>query len=143
MHEVLMLGISEGASHADLACRLSAEAEESIPWYIIRGWIEANCADDVALAYRARADVLNDAADRVVAQATMENLGVDKLQAERYAKQAATFDNMKYGNGEARTAVGGVGGITIVIGQVQPAGITVEQSPTKSLEVVDGDRVAV
>jgi hypothetical protein len=143
MLEVLMLGISEGASHADLSCRLSAEAEESIPWWIIREWVEKNCADDVALAYRARADILNDAADRVVAQATMENLGVDKLQAERYAKQAATFDNMKYGNGESRAALGGAGNITIVIGQVQPAGITVDQPQSRALEVVDGDRTAV
>jgi hypothetical protein len=106
-------------------------------------WQKTRQAVPVALAYRARADILNDAADRVVAQATMENLGVDKLQAERYAKQAATFDNMKYGNGESRAALGGAGNITIVIGQVQPAGITVDQPQSRALEVVDGDRTAV
>lgn len=129
MHEVLMLGISEGASHADLSCRLSAEADESIPWYIIRGWIEANCADDVALAYRARADILADAADRAVNEATMDQLGVDRLKVEHYTKQAAKLDRVKYGDGEFRGSVGGVGGITIVIGQVQPHGLTVENPP--------------
>jgi hypothetical protein len=127
MHEVLMLGISEGASHADLSCRLSAEADESIPWYIIRGWIEANCAEDVALAYRARADILADAADRTVNEATMEQLGVDRLKVDHYTKQAAKLDRVKYGDGEFRGSVGGVGGITIVIGSVTPQGLEAPQ----------------
>jgi hypothetical protein len=140
MHEVLMLGISEGASHADLSCRLSAEADESIPWYIIRGWIEANCAEDVALAYRARADILADHADRTVAEATMEQLGVDRLKVDHYTKQAAKLDRVKYGDGEFRGSVGGVGGITIVIGSVTPQGL---EDKGEVYEIPSADRPEV
>ncbi len=138
MLDVLMLGISEGASHADLSCRLSAEADAEIPWWIIREWVEKNCPDDVALAYRARADVLADAADREVAAASMEQLGVNRLKVEHYTKQAAKLDRMKYGDGESRNAIGGMGNITIVIGQVSvPAmedhsGVTIEQKVSEN-----------
>jgi hypothetical protein len=141
MHEVLMLGISEGASHADLACRLSAEADESIPWWIIREWVEKNCPDDVGLAYRARADILTDQAERTVAGATMEQLGVDRLRVEYYTKQAGKLDRMKYGDGESRVAAGGMGNITIVIGQVQVpsmedhSGVTIEQKVSENSQL--------
>lgn len=93
MHEVLMLGISEGASCVDISCMF-----ESIPWWIIREWIDKNCALDVALAYRARADILSDKADGVVAGSKSETLGVDKFQADHWMKQAARFDRPKYGD---------------------------------------------
>jgi hypothetical protein len=141
MHEVLMLGISEGASHADLACRLSSEADESIPWWIIREWIEKNCADDVALAYRARADILSDAADRTVAGATMEQLGVDRLKVDHYTKQAAKLDRMKYGDGESRASVGGVGGINIIIGSVAVPGITEQTGVTIEQNAVENQQL--
>ena len=84
-------GIAEGASHADLSCRLGLSP------YVLREWIEANCAKDVELAYRARADMLIDAAERTVAGATSETLGVDKLKVDYYTRQAARLDRSKYG----------------------------------------------
>jgi hypothetical protein len=70
----------------------------------------------------AEADVLVDAADRTVNEATMEQLGVDRLKVEHYTKQAAKLDRMKYGDGEMRaTGING-GGITIIIGNVKVPG---------------------
>jgi hypothetical protein len=91
MLEEITDGIAEGASHGDLACRLGLSP------YILREWIEANCAKDVELAYRARADMLIDAAERTVAEATGETLGVDKLRVDYYTKQAGRLDRSKYG----------------------------------------------
>jgi hypothetical protein len=134
MHEQLMQGISEGVPHTDLAGRFG------LPWWLVREWIEANCAEDVALAYRARADLLSDAADRVVAQTCSETVQADKFQAEHWMKQAGRFDSVKYGSGEVRGAIGGVGGITIVIGEVRserlPAPKVVDGEVLRSGEVV-------
>jgi len=92
MLEQITDGISEGLSHADLACRLG------LKWGIVRQWIEANCAEDVAGAYRARADLMMDQATKSAMQADVDSLAVDKFQAEFWLKLAGKADRTKYGD---------------------------------------------
>jgi hypothetical protein len=91
MLEQIVDGIAEGVSHSDLACRLG------LKWWVIRKWIEANCAEDVAAAYRARADLMSDQATGIAVGAQSETLAVDKFQAEFWMKMAAKADRIKYG----------------------------------------------
>jgi hypothetical protein len=71
----------------------------------------------------------------------MEQLGVNRLKVEHYTKQAAKLDRMKYGDGESRASVGGVGGITIIIGSVQVpsvedhSGVTIEQNVSENSQL--------
>lgn len=91
MLEQITDGIAEGASHEDIACRLG------LKWGIVRKWIEANCAEDVAAAYRARADLMVDQATKIAQMADAETLAVDKFQAEFWLKMAGKADRTKYG----------------------------------------------
>lgn len=89
--EQIVDGIANGDSHTNLAGRFD------LSWGVLREWIEANCAEQVAAAYRARADLMIDQATQIATTATGESLAVDKFQAEFWLKLAGKADRTKYG----------------------------------------------
>ena len=123
MLEQIMDGIAEGASHEDLSCRLG------LKWWVIRRWIDANCAEEVSEAYRARADLMVDQAMKIAVGAQVETLGVDKFQAEFWMKMAGKSDRTKYGD---RTEVAVTNVHTIDIRGL------LEQRERRLLELGDG-----
>jgi len=89
--EQIVDGIAKGDSHTNLAGRFD------MSWGVLREWIEANCAEQVAAAYRARADLMIDQATQIATSADVETLAVDKFQAEFWLKLAGKADRSKYG----------------------------------------------
>ncbi len=106
LHDQLMCRLMEGERPTDIARSFE------IPYVVLRGWMEKNCPDAVALAGRARADELEWKATNVVESADSETVALAKLQAEHYMKLAAKLDRAKYGE---KDMSGGGGGITVVV----------------------------
>jgi len=106
LHDQLMCRLMEGERPTDIARSFA------IPYVVLRGWMEKNCPDAVALAGRARADELEWKATNVVESAEVETVGLAKLQAEHYMKLAGKLDRAKYGD---KDVSGGGSGITVVV----------------------------
>lgn len=90
-----------------------------LPWLVVRKWFE----DDgkrvglLELAKRCWADRLVWDAVSAARDAGVENVSVNKLQADTYLKVAAKADRKGWGDGVG-VGGGGFGGVTIVIGDV-------------------------
>lgn len=72
----------------------------------LRRWLEENCADDVALAGRARADCLEYEATEAVDAADPDSVAVARLQADHKMKVARVLDRKKYGEKEVQETGG-------------------------------------
>lgn len=134
LHETLMDSLSAGESPMEIAKGIFG-----VPWVVLRGWIEEHCPDDVALAGRARADMLEWEATDVVRRADQETVALSKLQAEHYMKVAAKLDKTKWGDKDAS----GGSGITVVVerGGVVRIGINGESGthlPATENRIIDG-----
>lgn len=131
VQDILMERLSAGESPYDIA-----RGVFGLPWHVLRGWIELNCPEAVALAGRARADMLEWEATNAVMCADANTLGVAKLQADHYMKLAAKLDRSKWGD---KAEVGG-GGITVV---VQRGGVLQigdgQDKGYQEKEVIEGD----
>ena len=88
-----------------------------IPYICLKQWVEEHGADLMALARRAHADVLVANALDEVGSATPDDVNVAKLRADTYLKVAGKQDKAAWGDG-ASIGGGGMGNITIVIGDV-------------------------
>jgi hypothetical protein len=134
LHDQLMCRLMEGERPTEIARSFA------IPYVVLRGWMEKNCPDAVALAGRARADELEWKATAVVEGAEVETVGLAKLQAEHYMKLAGKLDRAKYGD---KDVSGGGGGITVVverggvvrIGESQDKGYPVQEIPAIEAEI--------
>lgn len=73
-------------------------ASIGLPYVVLRNWMEDNCADEVALAGRARADCLEYEASNAIENVDPDNLGVVKLQSDYKMKLAGKLDRKKYGD---------------------------------------------
>ena len=115
IHDVLMAQLSQG-----IAPSVIAKEEFGIPYVVLKGWIELHCPEDVALAYRARADELEWEATEAVRNAEPETVSVAKLQSDHYMKLAGKLDRAKWGDKQEGVSAGGLN-FTIVIGETHPA----------------------
>lgn len=122
IHDVLLERLSNGDSPAVIA-----QEEFGIPYAVLRGWIELHCPDAVALAGRARADILEWEATDAVRGAVPETVALAKLQSDHFMKLAGRLDRAKWGD-KYEGVGGGAGGMnfTIVIGDAHPAGKVIE-----------------
>ena len=135
MYRQLMDRLVEGERPKDIAIGFG------VPLVVLRGWIEKNCPDDVSLASRARADDLEWLATNAVENASPDEVPLARLKADHYMKVAAKLNPARWGDGETRNVGGGIGAITIVIGDVKPqGGITIEGVATDGNAVeLDGN----
>jgi hypothetical protein len=78
-------------------------------------------------------------ATNAVENASPDEVPLARLKADHYMKVAAKLNPARWGDGETRSVGGGIGAITIVIGQVQVpqieenGGITIEQTASESM----------
>jgi hypothetical protein len=105
-HKEILNKLVDGMRMKDIALSLGLPSV-----VMLRAWIEQNCADDVALAYRARADDLEWQATQEVTEASMTTVPLAKLRADHYMKIAGKLDRSKWGDKENT----GNGGITVVV----------------------------
>lgn len=91
-----------------------------VHWVCLKRWLEEHAADDIALARRAHSDSLVwDALDEV-RNTDVDNLQVAKARADVYLKVAGKASKAEWGDG-VQVGGGGMGNITIVIGDVVKA----------------------
>ena len=144
IHERLMDGLFSGKRPSEIA-----REEFGLPYVVLKGYIEKHCAEDVELAYRARADELEWEATEAVRGAEVENVAVARLQSDHFMKLAGKLDRGKWGDkGDASSASGITvvvqrgGSLTVVSGEDKgyPAGIpAVEMASVIEGEVIEGD----
>lgn len=99
----LITRVAEGHSPNDIAASIG------LPYWVLRAYIEDNCAEDIALAGRARADCLEYEAMEAVNSADPDNLGVAKLHADHKLKIASRLDRAKYSEKDVKEQSGGNG----------------------------------
>lgn len=100
-----------------------------VHYVCLKRWMEEHAADDVAFARMAFADGLVAEALGEMKNADVDNLQVAKARADVYLKVAGKASKVEWGDG-AQVGGGGMGSITIVIGDVvkeQPNVITQEE----------------
>lgn len=68
------------------------------------------------------ATVLHAETVRIADMATPEDVGVAKLRVDTRFKAASNYDKKRFGN-QQQAGGGFSGGVTIVIGEVKPAGL--------------------
>lgn len=90
-----------------------------VHYVYLKKWVEENAADDVALAKRAHSDVLISNALNAVENAQIEDVAVARLKADTYMKIASKQDKVAWGDAPSAGG-GGIGNITIVIGDAAP-----------------------
>lgn len=78
-----------------------------VPYYCIRAFIEEECSEEVALAMRARADVVEHIGTSAVLEADADGVAVARLKGEYLLKLAGKLDRAKYGD----RGDGGYGGV--------------------------------
>lgn len=91
MLERLLEGTLEGKPLKEIADGLG------VKWWVFREWVEANCADKVALADRERAELLVKKTSDTVDCSDTESLPVDKFQSDQWMKLAGKLNRAKYG----------------------------------------------
>lgn len=127
-HKEILNKLVDGMRMKDIALSLGLPSV-----VMLRAWIEQNCAEDIALAYRARADDLEWQATHEVTEASMATVPLAKLRADHYMKIAGKLDRSKWG--EKDIGVGGSGAVSfnIVIGSTHP-----ELDDKYSGKIIDG-----
>lgn len=93
--------IAEGDNPKDISLALG------VPWVGVRRYIDQNLAEQVALAYRARADVVEYKGTNAVDEANPETVSVARLKSDYYLKLAERLDKKKYGIKDAQDSGGG------------------------------------
>ena len=91
LYAQLMDKLVDGTRMRDIATMIG------VPVVVLRGWIEKNCAEDIALAYRARADDLEWQATNEVMEASLATVSLAKLRADHCMKIASRLDKAKWG----------------------------------------------
>lgn len=116
IRDILVERLAEGDNPADIS-----KEEFGVPYVVLRGWIELNCPDAIALAGRARADVLEWKATNLVENAEPEEVSLVRMQSEHYMKIASKLDRVKWGDKSdgGMSSAGGTN-FTIVIGDARP-----------------------
>ena len=127
-HKEILNKLVDGMRMKDIATSLGLPSV-----VMLRAWIEKNCAEDIALAYRARADDMEWQATQEVTEASMATVPLAKLRADHYMKIAGKLDRSKWG--EKDIGVGGSGAVSfnIVIGSTHP-----ELDDKYSGKIIDG-----
>lgn len=87
----LVTRVADGDSPEDMARSLG------MPYVVLKSWMEEHCAEEVALALRARADILEHRATTAVDGADPDSVQVVRLQADHYMKVAGKLDRARYG----------------------------------------------
>jgi len=108
LYAQLMDKLVDGTRMRDIALMIG------VPVVVLRGWIEKNCAEDIALAYRARADDLEWQATNEVMEASLATVSLAKLRADHCMKIASRLDKAKWGE---KLEVGGKidGGFALIV----------------------------
>src|SRR3972149_6392156 len=119
--------LGEGNVMADIITRvsegdspMSIAKSFGIPYVCLKQWVEEHGADMLASAREAHADVLVSNALDEVGSADADSVAVARLRADTYLKIASKQDKVAWGDG-AVIGGGGMGSITIVIGDVVKA----------------------
>lgn len=113
--------MAEGDEPKDVALSLG------VHYVYLKRWLEEHAAEDIALARRAHSDMLVAEALSEVRNTDVDNLQVAKARADVYLKVAGKASKAEWGDG-VQVGGGGMGNITIVIGDV-----------VKESKVIEGD----
>lgn len=83
--------VAEGCSLKDIAHSFG------IHFVYLKRWMELECSEDIGLALRARADMLEYDASQAVDDADPDSVAVARLQSDHRMKLAGKLDRAKFG----------------------------------------------
>lgn len=129
--------IAEGCDPKDIARSFG------IHYVYLKRWLENECSEDISLALRARADMLEYDASTIVDAADPDSVQVARLQSEHKMKLASRFDRARYGEKPVQeTTVGGLTLPTFLISFIQAP-----QQPHEKViiehEVIEHERIII
>lgn len=114
-----------------------------IAYVYLKKWLEHECAEDVSLALRARADMLEFDASQIVDYADPDSVQVARLQSDHKMKLASRFDRSRYGEKPVQeTSVGGLVLPQFIISFVQSPHLHQEKVIIEH-EVIEHERIII